>query len=193
MAEVKVIQTEYNGYKFRSRLEARWAVFFEEAGIEYEYEPEGFILPDGTKYLPDFYLPKVHGRNNQDGVFVEVKGVFDELSIHKLKQISILNERSLYKSNWGKADFPLYVVGRIPKNYSYYFENYHEDNGWLFNASTLDGDAYPVYFYKETDGSVGLFGWDNVGDSLDGFRWFDNAFLKARQARFEYGETPEVN
>ena len=52
------IQTYYNGYHFRSRLEARWAVFFDEIGVEYEYEPEGFKLSDGTCYLPDFYLPK---------------------------------------------------------------------------------------------------------------------------------------
>lgn len=55
--EVKPIETEYNGYRFRSRLEARWAVFFDTAGIPYEYEPEGFVLTDGTYYLPDFYLP----------------------------------------------------------------------------------------------------------------------------------------
>lgn len=54
---VKPIETVYNGYRFRSRLEARWAVFFDTAGIAYEYEPEGFRLKDGTKYLPDFYLP----------------------------------------------------------------------------------------------------------------------------------------
>lgn len=55
--DIKPIETVYNGYRFRSRLEARWAVFFDAAGIPYEYEPQGFILSDGTKYLPDFYLP----------------------------------------------------------------------------------------------------------------------------------------
>jgi len=44
MGEIKAIQTEYKGYLFRSRLEARWAVFFDACGIEYEYEPEGRIL-----------------------------------------------------------------------------------------------------------------------------------------------------
>lgn len=51
---IKAIQTEYNGYIFRSRLEARWAVFFDALGVEYEYEPEGFELPSGKRYLPDF-------------------------------------------------------------------------------------------------------------------------------------------
>lgn len=67
MEEIKAIETEYNGYRFRSRLEARWAVFFDNAGIKYEYEPEGFELEDGTMYLPDFYLPDLK-------VYAEVKG-----------------------------------------------------------------------------------------------------------------------
>ena len=57
MNDIKPIQTKYNGYLFRSRLEARWAVFFDEMGIKYEYEPEGFVLTNADKYLPDFYLP----------------------------------------------------------------------------------------------------------------------------------------
>lgn len=56
MIKPKAIQTEYAGYLFRSRLEARWAVFFDAMGIEWEYEPEGLVLHDGTYYLPDFYL-----------------------------------------------------------------------------------------------------------------------------------------
>ena len=42
---IKAIPTKYNGYTFRSRQEARWAVFFDHLGIEYEYEKEGFDLP----------------------------------------------------------------------------------------------------------------------------------------------------
>lgn len=66
MEQLKAIPTHYNGYKFRSRLEARWAVFFDNAGIAYEYEPEGFYNSDGACYLPDFYLP-------QENMYVEVK------------------------------------------------------------------------------------------------------------------------
>jgi len=60
MEQFTAIQTEYNGYLFRSRLEARWAVFFDALGIEYEYEPEGLKLSDGSFYLPDFYLINFH-------------------------------------------------------------------------------------------------------------------------------------
>lgn len=63
---VKAIPTEYHGARFRSRLEARWAVFFDELGIEWEYEAEGFELKFVGWYLPDFYLPKLD-------MFVEVK------------------------------------------------------------------------------------------------------------------------
>lgn len=51
---MKPIETVYKGYRFRSRLEARWAVFFDVLGIEWEYEPEGFDLGGGVRYLPDF-------------------------------------------------------------------------------------------------------------------------------------------
>lgn len=64
---IKPIQTRYKGYHFRSRLEARWAVFFDALGVQWEYEPEGFELPDGTRYLPDFWLPK-------EQLWVEIKG-----------------------------------------------------------------------------------------------------------------------
>lgn len=58
---IKSIDTFYNGYRFRSRLEARWAVFFDTLSIKWEYEPEGFVLSNGENYLPDF---KVKGINS---------------------------------------------------------------------------------------------------------------------------------
>jgi hypothetical protein len=54
---VKSLETTYGGWRFRSRLEARWAVFFDRIGVAYHYEPEGFEIA-GIKYLPDFYLPQ---------------------------------------------------------------------------------------------------------------------------------------
>lgn len=52
---MKPIETIYKGYRFRSRLEARWAVFFDTLGVKWDYELEGFELPSG-RYLPDFLL-----------------------------------------------------------------------------------------------------------------------------------------
>ena len=63
--ELKAIETVYHNYRFRSRLEARWAVFFDVVGFRYLYEPEGYDL-GGIWYLPDFYLP-------DPKAFVEIK------------------------------------------------------------------------------------------------------------------------
>lgn len=54
---IQPIETRYNGYRFRSRLEARWAVFFDTLSIEYLYEHEGYDI-EGRWYLPDFYVPR---------------------------------------------------------------------------------------------------------------------------------------
>lgn len=64
---IQAIQTRYLGYEFRSRLEARWACFFTALGIPWHYEPEGYDLEPGVRYLPDFYLPSID-------TFFEVKG-----------------------------------------------------------------------------------------------------------------------
>lgn len=53
----KSIPTEYNGTVYRSRTEARWAVFFTSEYIPFRYETEGFDF-DGVRYLPDFWLPE---------------------------------------------------------------------------------------------------------------------------------------
>ena len=78
---IKPIETKYKGYCFRSRLEARWAVFFDALGVEWQYEQEGLDLTDAYQkrvdfkpldpgqrvlYLPDFYLP-------QQRKYVEIK------------------------------------------------------------------------------------------------------------------------
>lgn len=52
---IDAIETRYAGYRFRSRLEARWAVFFDQLGVRWEYEPEGYRV-NGRPYLPDFRL-----------------------------------------------------------------------------------------------------------------------------------------
>lgn len=66
----RAIETNYKGYRFRSRLEARWAVFFDALQIEWQYEPEGFELDELGRYLPDFYLPNING-----GLWVEIKAL----------------------------------------------------------------------------------------------------------------------
>lgn len=64
---IKAIETSYAGHLFRSRLEARWAIFFDTLGVKWQYESQGFELPSGATYLPDFRLPDLK-------MWVEVKG-----------------------------------------------------------------------------------------------------------------------
>lgn len=66
----KAIDTLYRGFRFRSRLEARWAVFFDQAKVKWLYEDEGYQLPSGW-YLPDFYLPdyRIFAEIKPDGFF----------------------------------------------------------------------------------------------------------------------------
>jgi hypothetical protein len=70
---MRAIDTRYAGRLFRSRLEARYAVLFDALGIKWDYEPEGFVLDDGSRYLPDFWLhsPTSPG----EGFWVEIKPI----------------------------------------------------------------------------------------------------------------------
>ena len=85
MTDIKPIETVYKGYCFRSRLEARWAVFFDALGIKYYYEHEGFDLGDAGWYLPDFWLPELK-------TWIEIKGNPNEYgsALDKARALSIM-------------------------------------------------------------------------------------------------------
>lgn len=66
------MEVSYSGRVFRSRLEARWAVFLDVLGVNWDYEPCFYdVAPvgaaEGLFYLPDFYLPDLR-------LWLEVKG-----------------------------------------------------------------------------------------------------------------------
>lgn len=94
--KIKAIETNYNGYKFRSRLEARWAVFFEALGIPYKYEPEGFDL-DGVWYLPDFWL-------EDQELWIEIKPVYptfkEQYKAYQLAKLKYTNVVILSGEPW---------------------------------------------------------------------------------------------
>lgn len=71
-ANTIAITTHYAGHRFRSRLEARWAVTLDRLGIPWRYEPEGYELPSG-RYLPDFWLPGFRSEA-WGGTWLEIKG-----------------------------------------------------------------------------------------------------------------------
>ena len=90
MAQVR--ETLYNSYRFRSRLEARWALFFDTLGVKYEYEKEGYWLDEEKKqaYLPDFWLP------DQD-CWVEIKGQKPtEVEEEKAKLLALHTGKPVY-------------------------------------------------------------------------------------------------
>lgn len=60
------LPTRYNGQRFRSKTEARWAIFFDILNVPYAYEPEPYHLGDHF-YLPDFYLL-------EQRCWIEIKG-----------------------------------------------------------------------------------------------------------------------
>ena len=68
MNAIRATETRYKGYRFRSRLEARWAVFFGTLGLRWDYEPEGFVT-SADPYLPDFRVWTPQG----EPIWYEVK------------------------------------------------------------------------------------------------------------------------
>jgi hypothetical protein len=180
---IQSIETLYKGYRFRSRLEARWAVFFDALGLQWEYEPEGFELPGG-RYLPDFFLRGLD-------TYVEVKGAeptsaecrkVEELAAHTGKNV-------------------LLVDGDPMRNVD---ANYYSGPSaeWSIHFPTGGLDT-PFYFCVCPGcGKVGLefSGWgaricgnhsgnDHKAHSADHPR-IVKAATAARSARFEFGETP---
>jgi len=78
--------TRYNGVQFRSRLEARWAAYFDLCGLKWDYEPVDF-----RGWSPDFSIETPFGK-----LFVEVKPcddsdhpAFDKALAHG-KQVQVL-------------------------------------------------------------------------------------------------------
>ena len=218
METIKAIETEYNGYRFRSRLEARWAVFFDAAGIKYQYEPEGFevsnFYQDGKvyRYLPDFYLP-------QFKCYAEVKPTKEKLREdgEKLSMMIDFNNTPI-------AD-GLLILGQIPKiEYGYvpHFLYIFWDKGVVAGtaaiepANTLIGFTAPrlwidkrgdistcpdfpsiVFFTDELFNQAPIHIEANRHDFLmtDGNQrlieeLLEKCFNKARKARFEHGEKP---
>ena len=172
--EIKAIPTMYKGIPFRSRLEARWAIIFDQLGIEWHYETEGYDIPiqEGVtiRYLPDFAL---YGGTERcpERLFVEVKGNMRADDALKIKAFS----------NY----YPIYIVGNIPQD----IEDIHNGTDTDFhvhyyNFETVDGDYYGAVLGADKHGGWGLFGADY---------WYDmdvnktrQAYAMGRAAHFEY-------
>ena len=191
MERIKAIETYYKGYRFRSRLEARWAVFFDALGIKYVYEPEGLKLSDGTCYLPDFYLP-------ESDSFFEVKGLMTDKDRHKIEQlirdtekyVTIGYDNCEFEATNGNGELEL-----CEKEYSVLWFCY-QCHSWFFSGSDFFNCVMPC-----CGGWSGNFDeYDAVADGNgrltrracsqvvgDKYKKAKRLFLSAR---FDHGETP---
>lgn len=170
-ASIKAIETEYNGYLFRSRLEARWAVFFDALGIEYHYEPEGFNL-SGIRYLPDFFLPQVN-------MWAEVKPteLTDEEKTKCIRLVEATGKGCLLLI--GPPDFKPY--------WAYIMDGVDITKGHVENTAMISLWDYALttdYLHEHRFYCACAGFYEQESD-------FDNEYIEAiyaaRQARFEHG------
>ena len=133
---IKAIETHYAGHRFRSRLEARWAVFLNALGITWEYEPQGYVLDDGTPYLPDFIV-----RPSADHEFwLEIKGQHPtRAEIDKAARLAQGTQKDTYLY-FGPVEQPGKGLSAIA-TWDEYFEpaaskpHWHNEHGWILNGS----------------------------------------------------------
>jgi hypothetical protein len=93
---IKPIETLYRGYRFRSRSEARWAVFFDVAGIAWQYEPEGFDLTSVK-------VPRVY----EDDLTDQLNDLALELGLEPVRVWNEPEDMRAYAPLWYLPDFYL--------------------------------------------------------------------------------------
>jgi len=128
MDRIQAIPTIYRGIQMRSRLEAAWALFFDEHGVRWAYEAEGFDFGD-VRYLPDFYLPDCR-------TFVEVKGVMDEASEQKISALAAAAGARGIKV----------IVGEAPAGVRFHFRA--SEQGQPYAAFGVCGSCLKGSFYE---------------------------------------------
>ena len=181
---MKAVPTRYKGYHFRSRLEARWAVFFDALDLQWEYEPDGFELPDGTWYLPDFYFPQIKA-------YGEVKPDHDYDAMmqaaFKCKDLANATQKNC-----------LLLFGMPVKGGGYFAFPHNECNEY---DSEWWGDGFCSHSWTEGMYYWGLEGRMFAATGYEGkfpyqFPCFDEynsvfmaAVAAARSARFEHGQS----
>ena len=135
----------YKGTQFRSRLEARWACFFDKLGWKWEYEPF-----DLTGWIPDFALYSHHGKNKGKlSVLVEVRPYSTE-NEWKEKAFEITSMAGdFYKAAGQVAPTILCCGSTIWQDYDYtydvigYMQAFMGDGFWLIPAVLKnDGDVF---------------------------------------------------
>jgi hypothetical protein len=172
---MKIIQTTYDGHRFRSRTEARWAVFFKAAGIPYEYEKEGVVL-DGRPYLPDFWLPGFK-------MWLEVKG-----------ETPTQEERTLCQRLCEESGHSVLLAVGAPQAEKGHIEWFNPDPnafgggpGWLFADDRRNEGEF--WLLSASGGcSIGPVNGPDHGKDPGVFTATARGYEAAIQARFEHGE-----
>lgn len=178
---IRAIETTYRGHRFRSRLEARWAVFFDALTIPWEYEPQGYVI-DGRPYLPDFRIAARW--------WVEVKG--DETQLDKP-----FLQRAGEELAGG-----LIVLGPIPDPPAVDGGSVEHDWYWPL-LRDVDGpelvDVGFGHWQKSPEGRMWLSGgggafhqdspWLTPQKGEPGYTQGAHAYAAARSARFEHGQS----
>jgi len=123
MNQIPAIPTQYKGVQFRSRLEAKWAAFFDLLGWKWEYEPI-----DLSGYIPDFML-----LTTTSPIFVEVKPctTLQEFETDPSALPRALKAFSAQKEKYERTEL-LLVGATLPKGDSSIEE--YVGLGWLGDA-----------------------------------------------------------
>jgi hypothetical protein len=175
MSEIKAIETCYKGYRFRSRLEARWAVFFDALGIAWEYEKEGYDLGEAGWYLPDFFVPYPYQESYPNaGYWFEVKG-------GKPSEDELAKARALA----AHTKHTTYVVWGAPGEHEHFWAHRGRGCGWSEGIAFANLPSPAAFSLLAV-----VSRWDHPGDRplFD----FHRALVAARSARFEHGESPRI-
>lgn len=198
MSAIKAIETKYKGYLFRSRLEARWAVFFDALGLKWEYEKEGYDLGAAGWYLPDFFI--CHG----EGSWIEVKP--QESTFAESFKVWALEQQTKIKAcvvigipGWldiPDVDDPSPRFADVERFESYPLDD--EDGKMLIQSFLADPEEYGgaekialMVAYKTSlllDVYGSHFDWLWPNKIRFSRQEYDDAIEAARSARFEHGQ-----
>jgi hypothetical protein len=176
MATIKPIETQYKGYRFRSRLEARWAVFFDALGVRWEYEKEGYDLGEAGWYLPDFWLPHTVEELAQEGwgLWCEIKPLpATDTELQKAIALAVHTKHNvlIFQGSCGQGEYEVTKISTV-----------HFDQPEIFRGMYFRNDGGHVSL--ENDSGMGSYPAVYNGN-------LEAAFKAVKSARFEHGETPK--
>lgn len=188
---IKAIDTEYNGYKFRSRLEARVAVFLDAAGALWDYEVEGFALPVNGNYLPDFLVTSFPKGSTPFWLEVKAKQPTKN-EIHKLRELCIQTQipGAFFTGTMTDRLFDgqnrLSVISQHDVDYAGWRVDVFEYIQAPLTEYIEDGDDDSTFWdtYKQKMWAT----WDMFLEIQDA-KYLKPAAKTALSARFEFGES----